>query len=130
MLMSIKGRVKRNLSVKPVAQVLRIIRVPKENIAPRGATKGETAMNNKDFYTMLMLYKTSMNQAKTMFEKGFISADDYSEINTILADKYGLSSCSIFLENELINTEHGGNIASKEVLTDNESNKNQSFSEP
>ena len=57
--MSIKGRVKRNLSVKPVAQVLRIIRVPKENIAPRGATKGETAMNNKDFNTILMLHSLS-----------------------------------------------------------------------
>lgn len=87
-------------------------------------------MNNKEFYTALMKYKASIKQATMLLEKGFISADDYSEINTILADKYGLSSCSIFLENELINTEHGGNIASKEVLTGNESNKNQSFSEP
>lgn len=82
-------------------------------------------MNNKCFYTQLMLYKTSMNQAKTMLEKGFISADDYFEINTILAGKYGLNSCSIFAENELINTEHGGNIASEEVQKINENNQNQ-----
>lgn len=102
--MSIESLAKQNLFVKPVAQALQIIQAPKENIALINATEGEISMNNKNFYSAVMAYKSSMKQAKTLFEKGYISSDDYTEIDTILSEKYGLGSCSIYAENELINS--------------------------
>ena len=87
-------------------------------------------MNNKEFYTALMSYKASIKQATILLEKGFISADDYAKINTILTEKYGLSSCSIFVGNTLINAEIGGNITSEEVHISNENNRNKSCSDP
>lgn len=108
--MSIKELVKQKLCAKTAVKGFSPIRVLKGNIAPSSATEGENVMNNKEFYTALMSYKASIKQASMLLEKGFISADDYSKIDTILTEKYGLSSCSIFLGNALINGEIGGNI--------------------
>ena len=50
----------------------------------------------------ILRYKASMAVFKNWLATGVISATDLLEINTILAQKYGLSSCSIFLENDLL----------------------------
>ena len=72
-------------------------------------------MDNVEFYKNLIFYKSSMKQAKTMLEMGLISADDYAKIDTKIAQKYGVESCSIFADNGLIYTQNDGNIPHKEV---------------
>jgi len=81
-------------------------------------------MDKQKFYEAVTSYKASMKQAQTMLERGLISADDYAKIDTKLAQKYGLNSCSIYADNKLINIKYDGNIAHKEVLINNESNGN------
>ena len=56
----------------------------------------------------ILRYKTAMSIFKNWLATGIISATDLLEINTILAQKYGLSSCSIFLENDLLCEENRG----------------------
>ena len=50
----------------------------------------------------ILRYKAAMAVFKNWLATGVISDTDLLEINTILAQKYGLSSCSIFLENDLL----------------------------
>ena len=50
----------------------------------------------------ILRYKTAMAVFKNWLAEGVISDADLVEIDTILAQKYGLSSCSIFLENDLL----------------------------
>ena len=62
-------------------------------------------MNNGD---ALLRYNASMAIFKNWLATGVISATDLLEINTILAQKYGLSTRSIFLENDLLCEENRG----------------------
>ena len=50
----------------------------------------------------ILRYKASMVVFKNWLAEGVISDADLVEIDIILAQKYGLSSCSIFLENDLL----------------------------
>ena len=50
----------------------------------------------------ILRYKASMTVFKNWLAAGMISDDELLKIDTILAHKYGLSSCSIFLENDLL----------------------------
>lgn len=77
-------------------------------------------MDKLEYYKALTFYKSSMKQAKTMLELGLISTEDYSKIDTKLAQKYGINSCSIFADNSLIYTEYDGNIPYTEVQNINE----------
>ena len=79
-------------------------------------------MDKIKFYEAVTSYKASMKQAQTMLERGLISADDYAKIDTKLAQKYGLNSCSIYVQNELICSKNRGNIHTEEVFVTNESN--------
>lgn len=47
-------------------------------------------------------YKTSLSIFKTWRESGLISPEELQQIDTMLAQKYGLSSCSIYRENDLL----------------------------
>lgn len=49
-----------------------------------------------DYEKRLFNYQTAMALARTMRSKGIISAKEYAKIDTIIAKKYGISSCSIF----------------------------------
>ncbi|MFY9395495.1 MAG: SHOCT domain-containing protein [Saccharofermentanales bacterium] len=55
---------------------------------------------NKD--EAILRYKSAMAVFKNWHSEGVISGDDLQAIDTMLAQKYGLSSCSIFLENDLL----------------------------
>lgn len=50
----------------------------------------------------LLRYKAAMAVFKNWLAEGVISNTDLLEIDTMLAHKYGLSSCSIYLENDLL----------------------------
>ena len=45
------------------------------------------------------------------FREGLISGDEYHDLDTMIATKYGLSSCSIYRRNSLINNGVGANMA-------------------
>ena len=64
-------------------------------------------MNKKE---AIFRYKTAMALFKNWRKEGVISSSDLSEISTILAEKYGLSSYSIYLENDLLCKENRANI--------------------
>ena len=44
----------------------------------------------------LEAYLASMLQAKRMLAMGVLTPDDYARIDTIIAEKYGVSSCSLY----------------------------------
>ena len=50
----------------------------------------------------IIRYKASMSVFKNWFLDGVITEADLLTINTMLAQKYGLSSRSIFLEKDLL----------------------------
>ena len=56
----------------------------------------------------ILRYKSAMAVFKNWHANGIISDDDLQSIDTILAQKYGLSSCSIYLENDLLCKENRG----------------------
>ena len=49
-----------------------------------------------DYDKRLFAYQLAMALARSMRSKGLISAKEYAKIDTIMAEKYGISSCSIF----------------------------------
>lgn len=79
-------------------------------------------MDKFEFYESVTSYKASMKQAQIMLERGLISTVDYAKIDTKLAQKYGLNSCSIYAHNNLICSENRGNIHTEEVFITNEGN--------
>lgn len=52
-------------------------------------------MSKKTFDAVLM-YKTTMSIVKKMLKNGLISTEEYAEIDTIIAKKYGLNSSVIY----------------------------------
>ena len=56
----------------------------------------------------VLRYKAAMTVFKSWLATGVISDADLLAIDTMLAQKYGLSSCSIFLENDLLCKENRG----------------------
>ena len=57
---------------------------------------------NNDYGSRLEQYIASMLQFKNMIRRGILTPDDYAEIDTILAGKYGIDSCSIYRGIDLI----------------------------
>ena len=49
-----------------------------------------------ELYQRLTAYQTAMTLARNMLRQGIISEDDYRKIDTIIAKKHEVSSCSIF----------------------------------
>ena len=64
-----------------------------------------------DYRKRLEQYISSMMQAKFMLISGAISSSDYTEIDTMIAEKYGLSSCNIYRGIDLIYKDSGGNMS-------------------
>ena len=44
----------------------------------------------------VFLYKATMTAVKQMLSQGVITAKEYNDIDTMIAEKYGVSLCSIF----------------------------------
>lgn len=49
-----------------------------------------------DLHTRLLRYRTSTAVLSTMVKNGVLTDTDYEKCCAVLADKYGLSLCSIF----------------------------------
>ena len=52
----------------------------------------------KELYDKVVAYRISMSVIKSMLISNIITAQEYSEIDTIIARENGLSSCTIFCE--------------------------------
>ena len=52
-------------------------------------------MTNDEFNSVLR-YKSVMSIVEKWLKNGLISEGEYAEIDTIIAEKYGISSCSIY----------------------------------
>ena len=66
---------------------------------------------DEGYRSKLESYLASMIQAKKMLSQGVISSDDYIKIDTIIADKYGISSCSLYRGIDLIHRDFNGNMS-------------------
>lgn len=63
-------------------------------------TKREVwSIMNKEYIDNIYAYSLSMRMAKSMQKRGIISVKDYVKIDKIIANKYGIISCSLFREN-------------------------------
>ena len=57
---------------------------------------------NDNYRNRLESYLASMLQAKRMLSMGIITPEDYADIDTIMNEKYGISSCSLYCGIDLI----------------------------
>ncbi|MCE5197070.1 MAG: hypothetical protein LLG09_08100 [Negativicutes bacterium] len=62
-------------------------------------------------------YKSAMAQARRMLSEGIINEAEYTIIDTMMAEKYGLSSCSLFRENGLLYSSIRGNMSHYKGVT-------------
>lgn len=62
-------------------------------------------------------YKSAMVQARRMLSEGIITEAEYAIIDTMMAEKYGLSSCSLFRDNDLLYSSIRGNMSHYEGVT-------------
>ena len=63
------------------------------------------------YYSRVLGYKSAMAQARVMLSGGLITASEYAIIDTMMAEKYDLSSCSVFRENDLLYSSIRGNMS-------------------
>lgn len=61
-------------------------------------------------YGKIKEYNTALAVIREMLSAGIITDKDFDIICTVLAEKYGLSSCSIFAGIDLITARTDGNI--------------------
>mgnify|MGYP004462239827 FL=1 len=61
-------------------------------------------------YGRIKEYNTVLAVIREMRSAGIITDKDFGIICTVLAEEYGLSSCSIFAEIDLISARTDGNI--------------------
>ena len=59
----------------------------------------------------VMHYKAAVAVFSKWLANGLISGDEYAEIDTMVATKYGLSLSSIYRENRLLCQENRANMA-------------------
>ena len=71
---------------------------------------------NDAYRSKLENYLASMLQAKRMLTMGILTSDDYAQIDTMMAKKYGISSCSLYRGIDLIYNGFRGNMSHYEEV--------------
>ena len=74
-------------------------------------------MTDKGYRNNLEHYLASMLQAKKMLSMGILNPEEYAKIDTMIAEKYDISSCSIYRGIDLIYTGFNGNMSHDEEVT-------------
>lgn len=69
------------------------------------------AVIRMDDEKLLMCYQAAMRIARQWLSSGLIMAEDYKKIDTIIAEKFGVSARSIWREINLINLPNDGNMS-------------------
>ena len=72
-------------------------------------------MTNK-YYDAVVSYKSAMAQAKELLLRGLLTTEEYGIIETKMCQKYGINSCSIYRENDWINTPFRGNMSPERMV--------------
>lgn len=72
---------------------------------------------NSSYRSNLESYLVSALQAKNMLSMGILTPKDYTIIDTMLAEKYGISSCSIYCGIDLIYDGFRDNISHSEEVS-------------
>lgn len=62
-------------------------------------------------------YLASMLQAKRMLSMGILTSEDYAIIDTMMAEKYDVSSCGLYRGIDLIYSGFRGNMSHYEEVT-------------
>ena len=93
-----------------------------ENIALMAATYPDALERSVDvmsnaYRVRLESYLASMLQAKQMMSMGILTSDDYAAIDTIMTEKYGISSCSLYCGIDLIYDGFRGNMSHCKEVT-------------
>jgi hypothetical protein len=76
------------------------IPVRTENIVPvfaMGSTERKWHME-KEHYHKIITYQTTVSILKSWMRAGLVTPEEFQKINTIIAERSGLSLCSIFLD--------------------------------
>ena len=81
------------------------------------ASEGSVAVMNDAYRERLEQYLASMLQAKQMLSMGILTPEDYAKIDTIMAEKYGISSCSLYRGIDLIYDGFRGNMSHYKEVT-------------
>jgi len=53
-------------------------------------------MTKSELYDKILRYQTVMAWVRSLLKQSMISKKEYTRIDTMMAQKYGVSSCSIF----------------------------------
>ena len=72
---------------------------------------------NIGYRKRLEQYISSMVQTKHMLVSGVLTPSDYTKIDTMIAEKYGLSSCNIYRGIDLIYKDNNGNMSHCKEVT-------------
>ena len=76
------------------------IPVRTENIVPvfaMGSTERKWHME-KEHYHKIITYQTTVSILKSWMRAGLVTPEEFQKINTIIAERSGISLCSIFLD--------------------------------
>lgn len=68
-------------------------------------------MFDNELYNRKLSYRNAMALAQNMLDNGLIDSKDYAEIDTIMAEKYALTSSTLFFREPLNNRGIRGNIS-------------------
>lgn len=72
---------------------------------------------NEAIHDRVLGYKSAMAQARWLLSADIITEVEYAIIDTTMAEKYGLSSCSLFRENGLLYSSIRGNMSHYKGVT-------------
>ena len=65
---------------------------------------------NSNYRDNIERYLSAMHHADKLLSMKVITPTEHAKIDTIIAYKYGLTSCSIYRPNSLINRDFSGNM--------------------
>jgi hypothetical protein len=99
----------RNAESRSPATGIRTESTAQKHVPQPRARKDRMPMN-AEYRERLVSYRTSMALAESMLFQGIISEKDYCKIEKMIAQKCGLSLCSIFCRNPLIVSRGRGNM--------------------
>ena len=91
-----------NYSSSALSAKSRFLPIPvrTENIVPvfaMGSTERKWLME-KEHYHKIITYQTTVSILKSWMRAGLVTPEEFQKINTIIAERSGISLCSIFLD--------------------------------
>ena len=81
------------------------------------ASEGSVDVMNDAYRARLEQYLAAMLQAKQMLSMGILTPEDYATIDTIMVEKYRISSCSLYRGVDLLYSEFRGNMSHYKEVT-------------